>query len=157
MVNWWSCFLQSQEAVREGSPANWKRKEKLPQVTRSWHNYMCNVSRSFLPLSNSPRPPIKKFCEYIRFSSWTRKSLKSQYQFYKFYKIEDWHSHNHIILNSIVCHSGLPSFCPPRIRFNLWWTVRHCFPSCKINYQLCVGCLPCSLLLAGFIAEEVFR
>lgn len=39
-------FLQLQEAVREGSPANWKRKEKLPQVTRSWHNYMCNVSKS---------------------------------------------------------------------------------------------------------------
>ena len=36
--------LGTQEAVREGSPANWKRKEKLPQVTRSWHNYMCNVS-----------------------------------------------------------------------------------------------------------------
>lgn len=36
--------LLFQEAVREGSPANWKRKEKLPQVTRSWHNYMCNVS-----------------------------------------------------------------------------------------------------------------
>ncbi|MBZ3889063.1 Actin-like protein 6A, partial [Sciurus carolinensis] len=33
---------EAPEAVREGSPANWKRKEKLPQVTRSWHNYMCN-------------------------------------------------------------------------------------------------------------------
>ncbi|XP_067851408.1 actin-like protein 6A isoform X1 [Heptranchias perlo] len=31
-----------QESVREGSPPNWKKKEKLPQVTRSWHNYMCN-------------------------------------------------------------------------------------------------------------------
>uniref|UniRef100_A0A8C7E9F6 Actin like 6A n=1 Tax=Nothoprocta perdicaria TaxID=30464 RepID=A0A8C7E9F6_NOTPE len=44
-------MIASKEAVREGSPANWKRKEKLPQVTRSWHNYMCNVSRSFLLLS----------------------------------------------------------------------------------------------------------
>ncbi|KAL6085066.1 hypothetical protein STEG23_027322 [Scotinomys teguina] len=35
-------MIASKEAVREGSPANWKRKEKLPQVTRSWHNYMCN-------------------------------------------------------------------------------------------------------------------
>ncbi|NP_001279710.1 actin-like protein 6A [Callorhinchus milii] len=32
----------AQESVREGSPANWKKKDKLPQVTRSWHNYMCN-------------------------------------------------------------------------------------------------------------------
>lgn len=40
-------LLCSQEAVREGSPANWKRKEKLPQVTRSWHNYMCNVSNPY--------------------------------------------------------------------------------------------------------------
>lgn len=38
-----------QEPVREGSPANWKRKEKLPQVTRSWHNYMCNVSYPYSP------------------------------------------------------------------------------------------------------------
>lgn len=35
-------MIASKEPVREGSPANWKRKEKLPQVTRSWHNYMCN-------------------------------------------------------------------------------------------------------------------
>ncbi|NXD66977.1 ACL6A protein, partial [Eolophus roseicapillus] len=55
-------MIASKEAVREGSPANWKRKEKLPQVTRSWHNYMCNVSRPFLPLSDSPSCPIKKFC-----------------------------------------------------------------------------------------------
>lgn len=38
------CFCCPQDAVREGSPASWKKKEKLPQVTRSWHNYMCNVS-----------------------------------------------------------------------------------------------------------------
>lgn len=37
-------FLSLQDAVREGAPASWKKKEKLPQVTRSWHNYMCNVS-----------------------------------------------------------------------------------------------------------------
>lgn len=34
--------------MREGSPASWKKKEKLPQVTRSWHNYMCNVSSKLL-------------------------------------------------------------------------------------------------------------
>ncbi|EHB16516.1 Actin-like protein 6A [Heterocephalus glaber] len=35
-------MIASKEAVREGSPANWKKKAKLPQVTRSWHNYICN-------------------------------------------------------------------------------------------------------------------
>lgn len=44
--HWWS----SQDPVREGSPASWKKKEKLPQVTRSWHNYMCNVSRQTIRL-----------------------------------------------------------------------------------------------------------
>lgn len=37
-------YLSFQDPVREGAPASWKKKEKLPQVTRSWHNYMCNVS-----------------------------------------------------------------------------------------------------------------
>lgn len=46
--HWWS----SQDPVREGSPASWKKKEKLPQVTRSWHNYMCNVSRQTITLLN---------------------------------------------------------------------------------------------------------
>lgn len=32
-----------QEAVREGALPNWKKKEKLAQVSKSWHNYMCNV------------------------------------------------------------------------------------------------------------------
>uniref|UniRef100_A0A673KFA5 Actin-like protein 6A n=1 Tax=Sinocyclocheilus rhinocerous TaxID=307959 RepID=A0A673KFA5_9TELE len=36
--------IASKDSVREGAPAIWKKKEKLPQVTRSWHNYMCNVS-----------------------------------------------------------------------------------------------------------------
>lgn len=40
----WLLCLSLQDSVREGSPASWKKKEKLPQVTRSWHNYMCNVS-----------------------------------------------------------------------------------------------------------------
>uniref|UniRef100_A0A8C9SQ59 Actin-like protein 6A n=1 Tax=Scleropages formosus TaxID=113540 RepID=A0A8C9SQ59_SCLFO len=49
----------SQEAVREGAPAVWKKKEKLPQVTRSWHNYMCNTviqdfQASVLQVSDSP-------------------------------------------------------------------------------------------------------
>uniref|UniRef100_A0A674MKL6 Actin-like 6A n=1 Tax=Takifugu rubripes TaxID=31033 RepID=A0A674MKL6_TAKRU len=35
-------MIASKDPVREGSPASWKKKEKLPQVTRSWHNYMCN-------------------------------------------------------------------------------------------------------------------
>uniref|UniRef100_A0A8C1ZAS4 Actin-like 6A n=1 Tax=Cyprinus carpio TaxID=7962 RepID=A0A8C1ZAS4_CYPCA len=33
----------AQDSVREGTPASWKKKEKLPQVSRSWHNYMCNT------------------------------------------------------------------------------------------------------------------
>uniref|UniRef100_A0AAZ3RKP8 Actin-like protein 6A n=1 Tax=Oncorhynchus tshawytscha TaxID=74940 RepID=A0AAZ3RKP8_ONCTS len=37
----------------------WKKKEKLPQVTRSWHNYMCNTviqdfQASVLQVSDSP-------------------------------------------------------------------------------------------------------
>lgn len=36
--------LSIQDPVREGAQASWKKKEKLPHVTRSWHNYMCNVS-----------------------------------------------------------------------------------------------------------------
>ncbi|XP_072330450.1 actin-like protein 6A isoform X1 [Scyliorhinus torazame] len=35
-------FKANKESVREGSAPNWKKKEKLPPVTRSWHNYMCN-------------------------------------------------------------------------------------------------------------------
>lgn len=35
--------MPPQEPVREGAPPNWKKKEKLPQVSKSWHNYMCNV------------------------------------------------------------------------------------------------------------------
>ncbi|XP_034532411.1 actin-like protein 6A isoform X1 [Notolabrus celidotus] len=51
--------LSSQDGVREGSPASWKKKEKLPQVTRSWHNYMCNCviqdfQASVLQVSDSP-------------------------------------------------------------------------------------------------------
>uniref|UniRef100_A0A8C1VJ89 Actin-like protein 6A n=1 Tax=Cyprinus carpio TaxID=7962 RepID=A0A8C1VJ89_CYPCA len=38
--------IASKDSVREGAPASWKKKEKLPQVTRSWHNYMCNVNFS---------------------------------------------------------------------------------------------------------------
>lgn len=48
LTHWWWC----QDPVREGSPASWKKKEKLPQVTRSWHNYMCNVSRRTAGLLN---------------------------------------------------------------------------------------------------------
>uniref|UniRef100_A0A8C9U0P0 Actin-like 6A n=1 Tax=Scleropages formosus TaxID=113540 RepID=A0A8C9U0P0_SCLFO len=52
-------MIASKEAVREGAPAVWKKKEKLPQVTRSWHNYMCNTviqdfQASVLQVSDSP-------------------------------------------------------------------------------------------------------
>uniref|UniRef100_A0A8C8Z356 Actin like 6B n=1 Tax=Prolemur simus TaxID=1328070 RepID=A0A8C8Z356_PROSS len=38
-------MIAAKEPVREGAPPNWKKKEKLPQVSKSWHNYMCNVRR----------------------------------------------------------------------------------------------------------------
>uniref|UniRef100_A0A4W5QSY4 Actin-like 6A n=1 Tax=Hucho hucho TaxID=62062 RepID=A0A4W5QSY4_9TELE len=49
----------AKDAVRDGTPASWKKKEKLPQVTRSWHNYMCNTviqdfQASVLQVSDSP-------------------------------------------------------------------------------------------------------
>uniref|UniRef100_A0A3Q3GZX7 Actin-like 6A n=1 Tax=Labrus bergylta TaxID=56723 RepID=A0A3Q3GZX7_9LABR len=61
-LSWYSRQLfavTSQDGVREGSPASWKKKEKLPQVTRSWHNYMCNCviqdfQASVLQVSDSP-------------------------------------------------------------------------------------------------------
>uniref|UniRef100_A0A674AW21 Actin-like 6A n=1 Tax=Salmo trutta TaxID=8032 RepID=A0A674AW21_SALTR len=54
-----SLYSSSLDAVREGAPASWKKKEKLPQVTRSWHNYMCNTviqdfQASVLQVSDSP-------------------------------------------------------------------------------------------------------
>nr|XP_021506383.1 actin-like protein 6B [Meriones unguiculatus] len=36
-------MIAAKEPVREGAPPNWKKKEKLPQVSKSWHNYMCNL------------------------------------------------------------------------------------------------------------------
>uniref|UniRef100_A0A671TD76 Actin-like protein 6A n=1 Tax=Sinocyclocheilus anshuiensis TaxID=1608454 RepID=A0A671TD76_9TELE len=54
-----SLGLGDLDSVREGAPAIWKKKEKLPQVTRSWHNYMCNTviqdfQASVLQVSDSP-------------------------------------------------------------------------------------------------------
>lgn len=43
-----------QEPVREGAPPNWKKKEKLPQVSKSWHNYMCNVRRESPETAQAP-------------------------------------------------------------------------------------------------------
>lgn len=51
--------MSSQEPVREGAPPNWKKKEKLPQVSKSWHNYMCNVR---LQLRKAP-PPAPAPCQ----------------------------------------------------------------------------------------------
>uniref|UniRef100_A0A668ANE3 Actin-like 6A n=1 Tax=Myripristis murdjan TaxID=586833 RepID=A0A668ANE3_9TELE len=52
-------MIATKDGVREGAPASWKKKEKLPQVTRSWHNYMCNTviqdfQASVLQVSDSP-------------------------------------------------------------------------------------------------------
>ena len=46
-----------QEPVREGAPPNWKKKEKLPQVSKSWHNYMCNVRHWRGSLETTPPAP----------------------------------------------------------------------------------------------------
>ncbi|NXF28126.1 ACL6B protein, partial [Rhodinocichla rosea] len=37
-------MIAAKEPVREGAPPSWKKKEKLPQVSKSWHNFTCNVS-----------------------------------------------------------------------------------------------------------------
>uniref|UniRef100_A0A8C4XAP4 Actin-like 6A n=1 Tax=Erpetoichthys calabaricus TaxID=27687 RepID=A0A8C4XAP4_ERPCA len=52
-------MIASKEPVREGASASWKKKEKLPQITRTWHNYMCNnviqdFQASVLQVSDSP-------------------------------------------------------------------------------------------------------
>uniref|UniRef100_A0A8C7JN74 Actin-like 6A n=1 Tax=Oncorhynchus kisutch TaxID=8019 RepID=A0A8C7JN74_ONCKI len=49
----------AKDAVRDGTPASWKKKEKLPQVTRSWHNYITIIiiflsPSSVLQVSDSP-------------------------------------------------------------------------------------------------------
>ncbi|XP_072114425.1 actin-like protein 6B isoform X4 [Mobula birostris] len=51
--------IASKEPVREGASPNWKRKEKISHVTKSWHNYMCNeviqdFQASVLQVSDSP-------------------------------------------------------------------------------------------------------
>ncbi|KAM8972723.1 actin-like protein 6B [Pelodytes ibericus] len=52
-------MIASKEPVREGCPPNWRRKDKLPTVTKSWQNYMCNeviqdFQASVLQVSDSP-------------------------------------------------------------------------------------------------------
>ncbi|CAM9752092.1 actin-like protein 6B [Lethenteron reissneri] len=51
--------IAAKEPVREGAPPNWRKKEKLPTVSKSWHTYMCNeVIQDFqatvLQVSDSP-------------------------------------------------------------------------------------------------------
>ncbi|XP_012673067.1 actin-like protein 6B [Clupea harengus] len=52
-------MIASKEPVREGAPANWTKKDKLPPVSKSWHTYMCNevihdFQASVLQVSDSP-------------------------------------------------------------------------------------------------------
>ncbi|XP_069738671.1 actin-like protein 6B [Phaenicophaeus curvirostris] len=52
-------MIAAKEPVREGAPPNWKKKEKLPQVSKSWHNFTCNeviqdFQASVLQVSDSP-------------------------------------------------------------------------------------------------------
>uniref|UniRef100_A0A8C4QCP4 Actin-like 6A n=1 Tax=Eptatretus burgeri TaxID=7764 RepID=A0A8C4QCP4_EPTBU len=51
--------IASKEPVREGAPAVWRKKDRLPAITKSWHMYMCNeVIQDFqatvLQVSDSP-------------------------------------------------------------------------------------------------------
>ncbi|KAM8953839.1 actin-like protein 6A [Pelodytes ibericus] len=51
-------MIASKETVSQEDPANWKIKEELPQVTESWHHYMCNrvihdFKASVLQVSNA--------------------------------------------------------------------------------------------------------
>ncbi|KAL7982941.1 hypothetical protein Chor_013547, partial [Crotalus horridus] len=50
-----------QEPVREGAPPNWKKKEKLPQVSKSWHSYMCNDMLTPLHPCRLPQEVIQDF------------------------------------------------------------------------------------------------
>ncbi|XP_059831040.1 actin-like protein 6B isoform X6 [Hypanus sabinus] len=61
--------IASKEPVREGASPNWKRKEKISHVTKSWHNYMCNeviqdFQASVLQVSDSPYD--EQVCQAIR-------------------------------------------------------------------------------------------
>ncbi|NXY12475.1 ACL6B protein, partial [Pteruthius melanotis] len=52
-------MIAAKEPVREGAPPSWKKKEKLPQVSKSWHNFTCNeviqdFQASVLQVSDSP-------------------------------------------------------------------------------------------------------
>lgn len=60
--------MPPQEPVREGAPPNWKKKEKLPQVSKSWHNYMCNVSLGDGPAA--PSCPSSSSCALSRGWGW---------------------------------------------------------------------------------------
>lgn len=33
-------FFSGKEEVKDGDPAKWSKKPNLPEVTKSWHNYM---------------------------------------------------------------------------------------------------------------------
>ncbi|NP_001018576.1 actin-like protein 6B [Danio rerio] len=54
-----SYMIASKEPVREGAPAMWTKKDKLPPVSKSWHTFMCNeviqdFQASVLQVSDSP-------------------------------------------------------------------------------------------------------
>ncbi|XP_076322900.1 actin-like protein 6B [Tachypleus tridentatus] len=52
-------MIAGKEAVKEGEPAKWTRKVNIPEVTKSWHNYMVkgviqDFQSSVLQISDSP-------------------------------------------------------------------------------------------------------
>lgn len=81
----------SQDPVREGAPASWKKKEKLPQVTRSWHNYMCNVKKEFI------------CCAALSGFLWSAGIKRAIFR----------------SLFIAVCNPGFPGVCPAGVRLSI--------------------------------------
>ena len=52
-------FLLGKEEVNDGEPAKWTKKNNLPEVTKSWHDYMCreqvqDFQHAVLQVSDTP-------------------------------------------------------------------------------------------------------
>ena len=46
-------MIAAKEAVKDFEKPKWTRKSNLPEVTKSWHNYMMKVKRNILFLFTS--------------------------------------------------------------------------------------------------------
>jgi len=45
-------MIAAKEAVKDFEKPKWTRKSNLPEVTKSWHNYMMKVNKKFLNLNS---------------------------------------------------------------------------------------------------------